>query len=109
MLNQEARLDLAFHALAAPVRRGIVTRLSRGPASISELAAPFSVSLPAIVQHIQILETSGLVRTKKVGRVRTCHIQPAALKSTEDWIAKRRSTWERRLDALAKFLGEEND
>jgi DNA-binding transcriptional ArsR family regulator len=109
MLNQEDKLDLAFHALAAPVRRGIVSRLSRGPASISELAAPFAVSLPAIVQHIQILETSGLVRTKKVGRVRTCHIQPAVLKSAEDWIAKRRSTWERRLDSLAKFLGEKND
>ena len=109
MLNQEARLDLAFHALSTPVRRGIVSRLSRGPASISELAAPFAVSLPAIVQHIQILETSGLVRTEKVGRVRICHIQPNALKSAEDWIAKRRSMWERRLDALAKLLGEQAD
>jgi len=91
MLNYEARLDLVFHALSAPVRREIVRRLSLGPATVSDLAQPLTVSLPAVVQHLEILETSGLVRTHKTGRVRTCRIESAALKSAEDWIAKRRA------------------
>ena len=109
MLNHEARLDLVFHALALPARRVIVKRLSLGPATVSEIAQPLSVSLPAVIQHLQILEASGLVRSVKTGRVRTCQIEPAALKSAEDWIVKRRASWERRLDRLAKYLGESDD
>ena len=74
MLNESARLDLAFQALADPTRRRIVARLSRGPASVSELARPFSMSLPAVMQHLQLLEASGLVTSQKTGRVRTCRI-----------------------------------
>jgi DNA-binding transcriptional ArsR family regulator len=108
MLSHEARLDLVFHALAAPVRRGILQRLTSGPASVSTLAKPLSVSFPAVVQHLQILEESGLVRTVKVGRVRTCHLRSSALKDAEDWIVKRRASWESRLDKLAKHLGEDD-
>jgi DNA-binding transcriptional ArsR family regulator len=103
MLNQRA-LDNVFHALADPTRRIMVERLSRGPASVSELAAPLDMSLPAVVQHLQVLEQSGLVTSEKVGRVRTCRIQPAALSAAEQWINKRRTTWERRLDRLGEFL-----
>src|SRR5919107_726564 len=97
-------LDRVFHALADPSRMLIVERLSRGPASVSELARPLPMSLPAVVQHIQVLETSGLVRTEKVGRVRTCEIEPAALQPVEQWISARRSNWERRLDRLGDYL-----
>src|SRR3954464_2563772 len=107
MLNQTVPLDLVFHALADPTRRGIVERLSRGPASVSELAKPFSMSLPAIVQHLAVLEASGLVRSEKVGRVRTCRIEPAALQTAEQWIADRRATWESRFDRLAEYLAEQ--
>lgn len=84
----------------------MVERLSRGPASVSELAAPFDMTLAAVVQHLQVLEHSGVVRTEKVGRVRTCRIEPAVLSSAEDWIAKRRALWERRLDSLGELLAE---
>jgi DNA-binding transcriptional ArsR family regulator len=107
MLNQT--VDPVFHALADPTRRVIVERLSRGPASVSELARPLTISLPAVVQHLAVLEASGLVRSKKVGRVRTCHIEPVALRTAEDWIADRRATWERRLDRLADYLAEDGD
>jgi DNA-binding transcriptional ArsR family regulator len=109
MLNQHARLDLLFHALADPTRRAMVERLSRGPASVSELAQPLSMSLPAVVQHLQVLEASGLVRSEKVGRVRTCRIEPKALRTAEDWIAERRSSWERRLDRLGAYLAEQDE
>ena len=109
MLNQEARLDHLFQALAVPARRVMVERLSRGPASVSELAKPLAISLPAVVQHLQVLEASGLIRSQKSGRVRTCRIEPAALRTAEDWIARRRANWERRLDRLAKHLGETDD
>jgi DNA-binding transcriptional ArsR family regulator len=82
----------------------MVERLSRGPASVSELARPLPMSLPAVVQHLQVLEESGLVRSAKAGRVRTCQIQPAVLRSVERWIAERRTTWERRLDRLGAYL-----
>ena len=104
MLNQLDPLDLMFQALADPTRRGIVERLTRGPASVSELAAPFAMSLPAVVQHLQVLEHSGLVRTEKVGRVRTCTIDTGALSMAERWINDRRVGWERRLDRLGAFL-----
>jgi DNA-binding transcriptional ArsR family regulator len=106
MLNQLAPLDRVFQALADPTRRGMVERLSRGPASVSELAKPFAMSLPAVVQHLQVLEASGLVRSEKVGRVRTCRIEPATMGLAEQWIAERRSSWERRLDRLGEYLAE---
>jgi DNA-binding transcriptional ArsR family regulator len=90
MLNQSASLDLMFQALADPSRRVMVERLTRGPASVSELAKPLAMSLPAVVQHLHVLESSGLVRSEKVGRVRTCHIEAKALRSAEQWIAERR-------------------
>jgi DNA-binding transcriptional ArsR family regulator len=84
----------------------MVERLSRGPASVSELAQPLDMTLAAVVQHLQVLEHSGVVRTEKVGRVRTCRIEPAVLGTAEDWIAKRRALWERRLDSLGELLAE---
>src|SRR6266542_6737868 len=106
MLNQSAALDLMFQALADPSRRAMVERLSRGPASVSELAKPLTMSLPAVVQHLQVLEASGLVWSEKIGRVRTCHIEPAALRPAERWITERRRRWERRLDRLGEYLAE---
>jgi DNA-binding transcriptional ArsR family regulator len=108
MLNQEAAIDQLFHALAVPARRSMVERLSLGPASVTELAKPLAISLPAVVQHLEVLEKSGLVRSEKTGRVRICRIEPCGLRQTENWIAKRRSNWERCLDRLAKNLGEED-
>jgi DNA-binding transcriptional ArsR family regulator len=106
MLNESTRLDLAFQALADPTRRGMLARLSRGPASVSELARPYAISLPAVMQHLQLLETSGLVRSEKNGRVRTCRIEPKALSAAEGWIAEQRALWEGRLDRLEDFLAE---
>lgn len=106
MLNYQQPLDHMFQALADPTRRAIVDRLCRGPASVSELAKPLSMSLPAVVQHLQVLEASGLVRSQKAGRVRTCRIEAKALRSAEHWIAERRTLWERRLDALGDYLTE---
>ncbi len=108
MVNQSAvlepGLDQVFHALADPSRRQMVDRLTLGPASVSELAQPLAMSLPAVVQHLQVLEASGLVRSEKVGRVRTCRIESGALRNAEHWINERRTTWERRFDRLDKFL-----
>ena len=101
-------LDDIFHALADPSRRSIVERLSRGSASVSDLAAPLSISLPAVHQHLQVLEESGLVSSVKVGRVRTCTIEPAALRPAERWIVKRREGWERRLERLDDYLAEQD-
>ena len=109
MLNQQTSLDLMFQALADPTRRLMVERLGRGPASVSELAQPFAMSLPAVVQHLQVLEASGLVRSAKVGRVRTCTIDTGALSLAEKWINDRRTGWERRLDRLGAFLAETSD
>ncbi len=108
MLNQEVALDRVFHALADPSRRAMVDRLSRGPASVSELAEPFDMTLAAVVQHLKVLEDSGVVRTEKVGRVRTCRIEAAALTSAEQWITRRKALWERRLDRLGEVLHERN-
>lgn len=104
MLNESARLDLAFQALADPTRRGMLARLSRGPASVSELALPCRMSLPAVLQHLQQLEASGLVRSEKKGRVRTCRLEPKALSAAEKWIAQQRELWEGRLDRLEDYL-----
>jgi DNA-binding transcriptional ArsR family regulator len=109
MLNQGATLDRVFQALADPSRRLMVERLTQGPASVSELASPFSMTLAAVVQHVQVLEASGLVRSQKIGRVRTCSIEPAALRSAEHWISERRTGWERRLDRLGDYLAEPPD
>jgi DNA-binding transcriptional ArsR family regulator len=107
VLKQRDPLDLTFQALADPTRRDMVERLSRGPASVSELAEPLTMSLPAVVQHLQVLEAGGLVRSEKVGRVRTCHIEPAALSSAQQWISDRRAHWERRLDRLGDVLADQ--
>jgi DNA-binding transcriptional ArsR family regulator len=104
MLNESTRLDLAFQALADPTRRGMLARLSRGPASVSELAQPFAISLPAVMQHLHLLESSGLVRSEKKGRVRTCRIEPATLAGAEGWIAEQRALWEGRIDRLEDYL-----
>ncbi len=106
MLNQTADLDRVFQALADPGRRVMVERLTLGPASVSELARPLTMSLAAVVQHVQVLEACGLIRSQKIGRTRTCSINPAALRSAERWIADRRSTWERRLDRLGDYLAD---
>jgi DNA-binding transcriptional ArsR family regulator len=112
MLKYRSRgegIDRVFHALADPSRRVIVERLSRGPASVSELARPLPMSLPAVVQHLQVLEASGLVRSEKIGRVRTCQIEPTALRPVERWIGERRSSWERGFDRLGEYLTEGSD
>jgi DNA-binding transcriptional ArsR family regulator len=109
VLNQSASLDRLFHALADSTRRVMVERLSRGPASVSELAEPLDMSLPAVMQHLQVLEACGLVRSAKVGRVRTCRIEKTALRSLEEWVAARRAQWERRFDRLADVLDEEDE
>ncbi len=108
VLNQllEPDLDLVFHALADPGRRSMVERLSEGPASVSELGLPLAMSLAAVVQHVQVLEASGLVLSHKVGRTRTCRINPAVLRSAEHWITQRRARWERTLDRLGEYLAE---
>ena len=104
VLNYLEELDELFHALADPSRRVIVERLSHGPASVTELAEPLPMSLPAVVQHVKVLETAGLIRTEKVGRVRTCHLQLKRLDGADDWIQARRAQWERRLDRLGDYL-----
>ncbi|HEX6478952.1 MAG TPA: metalloregulator ArsR/SmtB family transcription factor [Ktedonobacteraceae bacterium] len=109
MLNYNTSLDLIFHALADPARRVMVERLSHGPASVKELAEPLAMSLPAVVQHLQVLEASGLVRSEKVGRVRTCRIEPVVLSTAEQWISARRTSWEHHLDKLGDYLAEHPD
>jgi DNA-binding transcriptional ArsR family regulator len=106
VLKHRDPLDLAFHALCDPARRGMVEQLSRGPASVSELAAPLAMSLPAVLQHLQVLEASGLVRSHKQGRVRTCELDHRALGTAEEWITHRRTAWQRRLDRLGTYLEE---
>jgi DNA-binding transcriptional ArsR family regulator len=107
MLQPVAPLDLTFQALADPTRRAMVERLSRGPASVSMLAEPLAMTLSAVVQHLAVLEASGLVRSEKVGRVRTCRIEPQALDVAERWISERRASWERRFDRLDALLAEQ--
>jgi DNA-binding transcriptional ArsR family regulator len=108
MLDQLADpdLDRIFHALADPGRRLMVDRLSQGPASVTQLGQPLAMSLAAVVQHVQVLEACGLVRSQKIGRTRTCSINPVVLRSAEAWISERRALWERRLDRLGDFLAD---
>jgi DNA-binding transcriptional ArsR family regulator len=109
VLNNVAELDRVFHALADPGRRLMLERLGQGPASVSELGKPLSMSLAAVVQHVQVLEASGLVRTRKAGRTRTCSLDPVTLRSAERWISERRTFVERRLDRLGEYLAETAD
>ena len=102
-------IDVVFHALSDPTRRAMVDRLIDGPASVSELARPLEMSLPAVLQHLHVLERSGVVRSEKLGRVRTCHVQAAVLGGAERWIAERRAAWEQRLDRLGAYLDETAD
>jgi len=106
VINYSRELDQVFQALADPTRRNLVERLIRGPASVSDLAQPLAMSLPAVMQHLGVLEASRLVRSEKVGRVRTCRIDPEALRLAGTWIAAQRTTWEQRLDQLGDFLAE---
>jgi DNA-binding transcriptional ArsR family regulator len=99
-------LDKIFHALADPGRRLMVDRLSLGPASVTQLGQPLAMSLAAVLQHVQVLEACGLVRSQKIGRTRTCNINPVALRSAEAWISERRGLWERRLDQLGGYLAD---
>jgi len=107
MFSHRAQVHRVFHALGDPTRRAIVERLSTGAVSVSSLAKPLDISVAAVVQHLQVLERSGLVRTTKVGRVRTCRIEPGGLTIAERWIEERRSQWERRLDRLGALLESE--
>ena len=112
MLQRRAErkpVDRVFHALADANRRDIVEQLSLGPATVSELAEPLPMSLSAVVQHLEVLQISGLVSSEKVGRVRTCRLEPGALLPVEQWIGARRSRWESRLDRLGEYLAEPND
>lgn len=106
MPNQTAVLDDAFRALADPTRRAVLERLSRGTASVSELAAPFEMALPSFLQHLSVLEGSGLIRTHKVGRVRTCAVNSRNLQVVESWLMTQRRLWEQRLDQLDSYLME---
>jgi DNA-binding transcriptional ArsR family regulator len=100
------QLDKTFAALADPARRAIVERLTQGAASVSELARPLPMSLPAVMLHLKVLEESGLVKSQKLGRVRTCRIDPQMLSQAEQWVAERRQMWERNLDRLGAYLDE---
>jgi DNA-binding transcriptional ArsR family regulator len=109
MDKKEPTIDRIFHALGDPTRRAMMEKLSDGPCSVSRLAEPFGITLAAVMQHLQILEECGLVQTEKLGRVRTCRVEPAGLQVAAQWIADRRSLWERRLDRLGDLLAEPED
>ena len=106
MPNQHADLGRVFQALADPTRRAVLEKLSRGPAAMSDLAAPFDMALPSFAQHLDMLEDCGLVRSRKEGRVRTYRIAPQPLKAAEGWLARQRTLWTRRLDQLDDYLKE---
>jgi len=106
MPNQQSHLDRVFRALGDPTRRAVLSRLSAGPAPVSELARSFEMALPSFIQHLGVLEDCGLVRSRKLGRVRTCRITPQPLKAAERWMAQQRALWERRLDQLDHYLLE---
>jgi DNA-binding transcriptional ArsR family regulator len=107
MMSQRTKTDLVFHALGDPTRRAILEMVTERPVSISQLAEPLSITLAAVVQHVQVLEEVGLVRTEKVGRVRSCRIDPKGIAVARQWLDDRRSEWERRLDRLGDILKEE--
>jgi len=109
VLNDSIKLDRAFQALADPARRGMLARLASGPASVSELAEPLNMSLPAVLQHLQALEISGLIRSEKKGRVRTCRLEPGVLGTAEQWLVDRRSEWEKRHDRFEEYVMQLKD
>jgi DNA-binding transcriptional ArsR family regulator len=109
MASPEIDIDRLFHALGDPTRRAVLDKLSEGPLSVSGLAAPMEITLTAVAQHLQVLEESRLVHTEKLGRVRTCRIEPAGFSALEQWIRDHRSLWERRLDRLEDVLAEPDD
>jgi DNA-binding transcriptional ArsR family regulator len=104
MPNQVAHLDQVFHALADPTRRAVLQRLTAGAAATSALAAPFEMALPSFLQHLKVLEESGLVHSHKTGRVRTYELAPSSLRLAEGWLAGQRAMWEKRLDQLDRYL-----
>lgn len=106
MPNQSLQLNRVFQALADPTRRAVLERLSGGPASVTQLARPFRMALPSFAQHLDVLETCGLVRSRKRGRVRTYQLAPQPLEAAEQWMARQRAMWERRLDQLDSYLNE---
>lgn len=106
MTNKQESLDLAFAALSDPTRRAIVMRLAREPASVSELSGPFEMAMPTLLQHVRVLEKSGLIETEKVGRVRTCSLRADVMASTEQWLVMQRAVWERRLDRMESYVLE---
>lgn len=106
MAHRKINVDRVFHALGDPTRRALVERIGEGPISVSRLAKPLAITLAAVVQHLQVLEKSGLVRSEKLGRVRTCRIETAGLSLAEQWIEDRRLSWERRLERLGDLLEE---
>jgi DNA-binding transcriptional ArsR family regulator len=103
------QIDRLFHALGDPTRRAILDALVEKPASVSKLAEPLGVTLTAVMQHLEILEAAGLVRTEKLGRVRTCRLEPGGFNPLEIWIGEHRMPWERKLDRLGEFLSEEDE
>jgi DNA-binding transcriptional ArsR family regulator len=109
MLSRRVQADRVFQALGDPTRRAIIELLSQGPVSASKLAKPLDITLAAVVQHLQVLERSGLVRTEKTGRVRTCRMEPRGLSVVQKWIDDRRALWEKRLDRLGDFLAEPSE
>ena len=109
MLIHSRQRPALFRTLGDPTRRAIVEKLSAGPISVSQLAKPLAITLAAVVQHLQVLEKSGLVRTEKIGRVRTCSIEPRGLTVAERWIEDRRSLWEKRFDRLSDLLAEPDE
>lgn len=106
MANQQTSFDLVFAALSDSTRRAIVVRLSKESASVSELSKPFTMAMPTLLQHLRVLETSGLIETEKVGRVRTCSLRPEVMARTEQWLAMQRAVWEQRLDRMDSYVKE---
>ena len=104
MAQYSVPLDDVFHALADPTRRAVLSRLGTGPATVSELARPFDMALPSFMKHIRLLEKSGWVRTRKVGRVRTCTIDETSFAAVDGWLAAQRDLWEGRTDRLERFV-----
>lgn len=107
MANNKQSIDVLFHALGDPTRRAVVERLSHGAASVRELAKPFPMALPSFMKHLTVLEKSNIITSKKVGRVRTCYLQPSALDRVDGWLRDRRTIWESRLDALEHYLNKD--
>lgn len=104
MENYQSSLDAAFHALADPTRRAVVSRLTHGPAPVKELAEPFAMGLPSFLKHLRVLEKDGLISSQKVGRVRTCRVNAERLAAAESWLAEQRALWQARTDRLADYV-----